>query len=127
LTETTGLTSSLEDYLEAILELGEKENKIRVTDLAEKLNIAKSTASITINKLKDMGMVIQESYGPIELTPLGEEHAVEVRRRHVVLREFLTEVLSVDPETAEKEACLMEHVLSPLTMKKIAEFIVQSR
>jgi len=119
------LSSVLEDYLEVMLDLDEKENVIRVTDVADKLNIAKSTVTITINKLKNLGMVNQESYGPIELTHAGKEYAVEVRNRHRVLRKFLIEVLGVDFKTAEKDACLIEHVLSPVTMKKIAEYIVQ--
>lgn len=127
MTDTIVLTSALEDYLEVILELGERESEIRVTDVADKLNIAKSTVTITVNKLKNLGLVIQESYGPIELTRDGKEYAVEVRKRHRVLRKFLVEVLGVDYQTADKDACLMEHVLSPVTMKKIAEYIVQVR
>ena len=123
MTETITLTSALEDYLETILELGEKEPEIRVTDIAEKLNIAKSTVTITINKLKKLGLVLQESYGPIVLTSIGKEYAAGVRKRHHILKKFLVEVLGVDYQTAEKDACLMEHVLSPVTMKKIAEYL----
>jgi len=123
MTEMMALSPALEDYLETILELGEKENKIRVTDIAARLNIAKSTVSITINKLKDIGMVIQEAYGPIELTKAGKEYALEVQRRHRVLKGFLIEILGIDEKTAENDACLMEHVLSPATMKKITEYL----
>lgn len=126
MTDTIALTSALEDYLEVILELGEKESEIRVTDIADKLNIAKSTVTITINKLKNLGLVLQESYGPVELTSIGKEYAIEVRKRHRLLRKFLVEVLGVDYQTADKDACLMEHVLSPVTMKKIAEYIAQA-
>lgn len=127
MTDTIVLTSTLEDYLEVILELGEKESEIRVTDIANKLNNAKSTVTITINKLKNMGLVLQESYGPVELTSAGRKYAEEVRKRHRVLSRFLVEVLGVDYNTAEKDACLMEHILSPVTMKKISEYIDQVR
>ena len=126
MTDTIALTSALEDYLEVILELGETETEIRVTDVADKLNIAKSTVTITLNKLKILGMVTQESYGPIVLTRVGKVYAVEVRKRHRVLRKFLVEVLGVDYQTAEKDACLMEHVVSPITMKKISEFMIDT-
>lgn len=126
MTETIILSSALEDYLEVILELGEKEPEIRVTDIAEKLNIAKSTVTITINKLKKLGLVLQESYGPIVLTSTGKKYAAEVRKRHQMLKSFLMEALGVDYQTAEKDACLMEHVLSPVTMKKIAEYLAQN-
>ncbi|MBC2728427.1 metal-dependent transcriptional regulator [Desulfosporosinus sp.] len=120
------LTSALEDYLEVILELGETEKEIRVTDVAEKLNIAKSTVTITLNKLKNLGLVTQESYGPIILTRMGEVYAVDVKKRHRVLRKFLVEILGVDYQTAEKDACLMEHVISPVTIKKMEESIVKN-
>jgi len=120
------LTSALEDYLEVILELGETEKEIRVTDVAEKLNIAKSTVTITLNKLKNLGLVTQESYGPIILTRMGEVYAVDVKKRHRVLRKFLVEILGVDYQTAEKDACLMEHVISPVTIKKMEESIVRN-
>lgn len=126
MTDTIALTSALEDYLEVILELGETETEIRVTDVADKLNIAKSTVTITLNKLKILGMVTQESYGPIVLTRVGKVYAVEIRKRHRVLRKFLVEVLGVDYQTAEKDACLMEHVVSPITMKKISEFMIDT-
>ncbi len=124
MTNTFDLSSALEDYLEVILELDEKKEEIRVTDIAKRLNIAKSTATITVNKLKKLGLVIQESYGPVELTRAGKEYAEEVRGRHLLLHKFLIE-LGVDYKTAEKDACLMEHILSPVTMKRIAEFVNQ--
>lgn len=125
--ETIHLTSTLEDYLEVILELGDIEREIRVTDVAEKLNIAKSTVTITIDKLRNMGLVIQESYGPIELTSLGRKYASNIRKRHRLLKKFLVEVLGVDYETADKEACLMEHVLSTQTMDKIEDKISENK
>ncbi|EHQ87660.1 metal-dependent transcriptional regulator [Desulfosporosinus youngiae] len=125
--DTIILTPALEDYLEVILELDETENEIRVTDVAEKLNIAKSTVTITLNKLKGLGLVTQESYGPILLTRAGKLCAVDVKNRHRVLRKFLVEVLGVDYQTADKDACLMEHVVSPVTMKRMAEFIVKTQ
>lgn len=125
MSDTIVLTSALEDYLEAILEIYEKGSEIRVTDVADKLNIAKSTVSQTITKLKKLGLVVQESYGPIILTRTGKECAIKVRKRHRLLRKFLIEVLEVDYQTAEKDACLMEHVISPKTMEKLAEFIAK--
>jgi len=127
LVETINLTPALEDYLEVILELEEKENGTRVTDIADKMNIAKSTVTITINKLKNMGLVQQESYGPIELTSAGKKHALEIRHRHSMIRRFLIDVLGVDYQTADEDACLMEHVVSPTTLKKIEEYMEKAQ
>lgn len=119
------ISSALEDYLETILELFEKEGTVRVTDVAEKLRIAKPTVSQTINKLKSQGFIKQESYGPILLTSTGTRYALKVRSRHSLIRQFLIEGLGVDNETAEKDACLMEHIVSPVTIERIREFLAK--
>ncbi len=72
-----------------------------------------------------MGLVEQESYGPIKLTATGKEQALKVQKRHRMLRKFLIEILGVDPTTAEEDACLMEHAISPQTMDKLVEFLAQ--
>ncbi len=123
---TSGLSLALEDYLEVMLDLGEKEKEIRVTDIAKSLHITKATVSQTLHKLKKIGMVDQESYGPVFLTSVGKEEALKIRRRHRIIKQFLIEVLEVDMKTAEKDACLMEHVLSNATMKKLADFIIKN-
>ena len=99
---------------------------VRITDVAVKLNIAKSSVCQTINRLKDMGLVNQKSYGPVELIENGMQLAVKVRQLHRKLRQFLVEVLGVDYEVAEKDACLMEHVVSSQTMEKLTEFLIEN-
>ncbi len=119
------LSSSLQDYLEAILELAQTNSAVRVTDLARKLDIAKASVSQSVGKLAGLGLVEQESYGPIKLTATGKEQALKVQKRHRMLRKFLIEILGVDPTTAEEDACLMEHAISPQTMDKLVEFLAQ--
>lgn len=117
------LTSSIEDYLEAILELCEDQVAVRVTDLAAKLGVAKASVSEAIQVLKQHGLADQERYGRITLTPEGLAQAKKILRRHQVLRAFLESVLGVNPETAEKEACLMEHAVGPETMQRLIAFL----
>lgn len=117
------LSSAMEDYLEVILDLSEKAGVVRVTDIAAKLNIAKASVTQAINGLKELGLVAQDRYGPVELTRTGKELAIKVRHRHRTLRKFLVEVLGVEPKIAEKDACLMEHVVSPQTMEKLVEYL----
>jgi DtxR family Mn-dependent transcriptional regulator len=123
MTGTIALSSAMEDYLEVMLELAEREGIIRVTDIAAALNIAKASVTQAVTNLKDLGMVTQERYGPVQLTSAGRECAVKVRQRHRLLRKFLIEVLGVNPRIAEKDACLMEHVVSPQTMEKLVSFL----
>lgn len=124
--ETMVLSSSMQDYLEAILELAVEENSVRITDIANKLNIAKASVNQTIGKFKEMGLVRQQAYGPVELTDDGRQLAKKVRLRHRMLRQFLIEALGVDPGIAEKDACLMEHAVSPMTIDKLTEFLFRN-
>ncbi len=57
------MTPSLEDYLEVILDLNEQNKSIRVTDLAEKLGVAKSSVNQAVVKLVDLKLLIHERYG----------------------------------------------------------------
>ncbi|MEW5762226.1 MAG: metal-dependent transcriptional regulator [Bacillota bacterium] len=121
--DMTQLTPSMEDYLEAILELSEREDVVRVTDIATRLKIAKASVTQALNNLKDLKLVTQDRYGPVWLTDKGRAYATAVRRRHRVLLHFLTEVLGVDPRTAERDACQMEHSISSTTLEHLLAFL----
>jgi DtxR family Mn-dependent transcriptional regulator len=125
--ETAQLSPSMEDYLEAILELSEQEDLVRVTDLAARLNIAKASVAQALSNLRLLKLVKQDRYGPVWLTDKGRAYAIEVRRRHQTLLRFLTKVLGVDPGTAEKDACQMEHAISPLTLERLVAFLDSNR
>ena len=120
------MSKSIEDYLEVILELSREGSGARITDIAGKLNIAKASASQAVGVLKKLGLVRQDKYGPVVLTEKGIEEASRVRHRHRTIKKFLTDVLEVDDKTAEKDACLIEHVVSPQTLEKILLFIEKS-
>ncbi len=116
------ITPSLEDYLEAIYNLKCENGKARVTDIAARLSIAKSSVNKAIKALSDRGYIVHERYGLIELTSSGELAARAVIEKHSALTVFFTKVLRVDPGTAEQEACKIEHVISDSTLKKIIDF-----
>lgn len=123
MSDTMAISSAMQDYLEVILELSEREAVVRVTDIAAQLNIAKASVAQAVGKLKELGLVLQENYGPVELTASGRKAALQVQQWHRTLRLFLVEVLGVDPVIAEKDACLMEHAVSSETMEKLVEFL----
>lgn len=124
--ELSTLSASMQDYLEAILELEDRGNLVRITDIANKLRIAKASVKQTTNKLKDNGLVRQNMYGPVELTLDGRDVANKVIERHRKLQYFLKEVLGVDAGIAEKDACLMEHAVSKETMERLTNFLCKN-
>lgn len=117
------LTASSEDYLETILTISEEKGSVGVTDVARRLGLTKPSVTGAVSSLRDKELVIQERYGKIRLTEKGLLMAKKVRRRHLVLRSFLRDVLGVDNEQSEIDACQIEHVVSAETIEKIVAFM----
>jgi len=123
------LTMAGEDYIEAIYRLetesGQEGAGIRSVDVAEMLDVSKASVNKALNSLKENGMVEQMRYGKVTLTETGKEYARDVWRRHRALRAFLEQELGVDEQTADDEACLMEHALSEDTMQRWIGYLEQ--
>jgi len=117
------LSKSLEDYLEAIYVVAQEKKIVRVKDLIKMLDVKTASVIGALKKLEGRGFVEHEHYGYIELTPEGEKEAVRIYEKHVVLLRFLTEILMVNKDTAEKDACLIEHCISEETFGKIIQLI----
>jgi len=119
------LTRAGEDYLEAIYVLStqSEDGSVRSVDVAEDLKVSKASVNKALSMLKEQGMVNQEHYGKVTLTDNGRSYARLVWRAHRALRAFLTNEIGVDYETADEEACLMEHVLSRDTMNLLVEHL----
>ncbi len=107
------LSASLEDYLEAILLLERESRVARVSEIADQLHVSRPSVTVALKNLAGRGLVSHERYGHATLTEEGERIALEVERRHVAIRDFLTEVLSIPGPQAETTACKLEHVLEP--------------
>ncbi len=116
------VSPSLEDYLEAVLEIADA-GGARTTDVAERLGVSKASVNQAMGILADHGLVERERYGPVFLTENGMALAQAVQRRHQTIKAFLMTVLGVDEEVAEKDACQIEHVISKDTMNRIIEYM----
>ncbi len=116
------LTASLEDYLEVIYILSKNGGNTGITDVSKALSLSEASVNRAVNTLKEENLVTQEKYGKISLTPSGKTAAKTVYSRHKALMDFLIKVLEVNPQTAEDDACKIEHILSTETMKKIMNF-----
>ena len=119
-TETT-MTQSLEDYLETIYIIISEGRPAQVRDVARLLDVKMPSVVKAIHELKKLALVTQEPYSPISLTPKGERLAKLVLSRHTLLRSFLIQ-LGVSRKIADKDACMMEHILSAETIDKIRAY-----
>lgn len=118
------IQQSAEDYLETMLILEEKYGYIRSIDIAKHLGVTKPSVSYAVKRLKESGYINMEANGPITLAPPGRRIATRIYERHKALRTFL-ELLGVDPETAEEDACKIEHVISHDTYVAICKHVNQ--
>ncbi|OFW58876.1 MAG: hypothetical protein A2133_02300 [Actinobacteria bacterium RBG_16_64_13] len=107
------LSASLEDYLEAILQLERASRVARVSEIAEQLSVSRPSVTGALKNLAARGLVWHAPYGHVTLTDDGARIAHEVETRHVAIRDFLTDVLAIPEDKAETTACRLEHVLEP--------------
>ncbi len=125
--EPSNLTASLEDYLEAIFRLSRAQRVVRVRDIANALGVTPPSATGAIGQLMQRGLVSHEKYEDVLLTEEGEVVASEVNQRHEGLRAFFEDVLLLDGEMAEAEACALEHSISEQTLVRLREFLTSIR
>ena len=116
------MTKALEDYLETIYILIKEHRTARVRDVAASLSVKMPSVIKAVQELKSAGYVTQEPYGDIRLTRSGTQLAKAILGRHNLLKNFLVK-LGVSSETAEQDACLMEHILSAETLDSIRAFV----
>jgi len=113
------LSASLEDYLEAILNLAGESNVARSRDIAAMLGVSKASVTGALRLLKEKGLVNYKPYAYVTLTEAGRSAAAEVVRKHNILKSFFVDVLGIDKDTAQRAACKAEHALGPTVISRI--------
>ncbi len=117
------VSASLEDYLETFLSLENDERTIKMSEVALEIGVSKASVHKAIQVLKERGLVEHEKYKQLALTEEGRSLAINVRKRHTIIKRFLNEVLEVEQELAEIDACKMEHSISQETLSKLEVFV----
>ncbi len=95
----------------------------RVSDIAATMGVQMPTVTGALKHLAEHSLVNYEPYQFVTLTPEGAAIAESMVRRHDVLRKFITEVLALPDEIADRDACGMEHALSDETLGRLIEFL----
>lgn len=112
------LHASGEDYLEAILVLQRKKGMVRSVDVARHMDVSKPSVCHAVATLKNGGFLTMDDGFFLHLTNIGREVAEQIYEKH----RFFTERLiaaGVDPETAEADACRIEHVISEESFQRL--------
>lgn len=109
---------SAEDYLERILILKEKQEKVISIDIANSMKYSKASVSRAMKNLRENGLITVNSLGEIDFTPKGLEIAEKIYDRHKVISKLLISI-GVDENLALEDACKIEHDLSEETFEAI--------
>ena len=120
------LHASGEDYLEAILVLQKQKGMVRSVDVARHLEVTKPSVCNAVATLRDGGFLTMDSDYFLHLTDVGREVAEQIYEKH----RFFTDRLiaaGVDPETAERDACRIEHVISAESFAAIRSHVEEKQ
>ena len=120
------MQESPEDYLETIYMLSLHSLEVRSIDVARHLGYSKPSVSVAMKRLRENGYVNMDDNNLLTLTESGLAIARSIYERHQVISGYLMSI-GVSEETALKDACRIEHVLSEETFHKIKEIFYQSR
>jgi len=115
-------SSTVEDYLEIILQLIDTKGYARVADIAGGLSISQASVSNMMRRLDDKGLLKYEKYRGMTLTSEGERLAKRIVKRHSILEEFLA-LLGIDKKTAYADVEGMEHHVSSGTLRGLEQII----
>lgn len=107
-----------DDYLEAILMITQEKGHCRSIHIAETLDVTKPSVSVAVSKLIEAGLITMDDEKMIHFTELGLQLAELTLAKHNYLKTFLMNA-GIDPETAEREACAMEHGISEDSFQKL--------
>lgn len=120
------IRESAENYLEAILQLKQKNGAVRSIDIVRHLNFSKPSVSRAMSLLRESGHITMDKDGWIELTESGQAIADRIFERHQLLTQWLI-YLGVTPEVAAEDACRLEHDVSEETFQRMKEHIARGQ
>jgi len=115
------LTGSQEDYLEAIYALTLESGAARVRDIAKRLAVSKSAVTAALKALARRDLVNYDPYELVTLNDRGLAAASRVDFRHRTLKRFLMEVLGIQDERADANACRMEHAVDDAVLDRLGQ------
>ena len=118
------ILESAEDYLEMILVIKRKKGTVRSIDIAHEMNFSKPSVSIAMKKLREENLITINPSHEIDLTPEGKEIAERIYERHVILQKCFM-AIGVPEDTAEQDACRIEHVISDESFNAIKEHFLK--
>jgi len=113
---------TIENYVELIYILQNKTGKVRTNDVASAFDISPASVTEIFQKLSNENYINYEKYCGVSLTLKGRKIAIETKRKHDTLKKFLM-ILGITEKIADEDACKIEHIVTPETMKRLKKFV----
>lgn len=121
--ESNEISHSVAHHLAAIYELMRDQGYARVSDVARALDITRGSASLTLKALKEKGLVVEDHNKFLRLSDEGQGVVDAILANRAIVRKFLQDVLQIDEQQAEIDACKVEHLLSAKTGIQLLHFV----
>ncbi len=120
--QSVHLSSSLEDYLEAIFRLVSEKGAAKARDISRRLRVKAGSVTGALQALSKKDYINYSPYEVITLTSKGLEEARKIIRKHEILKDFFVNILGIDEKTADKGACSLEHDIPKPIVDRLAKF-----
>lgn len=117
------LTPNMEMYLKTIYEIASEGDQPRVKLIAKRLGVTMPSVTGAIENLQSKNLVEHTPYSDVRLTSKGRRAARQVKDRNELIYRFLLNVLKLPVATATRDACVLEHVVSPRTFDRMSSFL----
>lgn len=117
------ISASLEDYIMTIYEIIKEKQGVKAIEISRRLGVGRSSVTDALKSLAEKKLINYGRYDVISLTSEGEKIALNVLKKHSVLRDFFENVLILPPDEAAKNACGMSHAISHEAFEKFVKFI----
>jgi DtxR family Mn-dependent transcriptional regulator len=119
------LSKAMEQYLETIYDIESSGKVACVSDIAEARGVKSPSVTYVLRKLSqpDIGLVNYERYNrEVTLTKKGKKIAERLDRTHQTIKWFF-EMIGLDADVANDDACEIEHFIRPETVDKLTDFV----
>lgn len=118
-------SSSSENYMKSILILHKRKGMVRSVDVANELGVSKPSVCVAMKKLRQENMIYFNEDGYILFTDLGKAIAEKIYNKHLLLAKMFRSI-GVSENTADKDACLLEHSISDETYECLSRFYLNT-
>jgi DtxR family transcriptional regulator, Mn-dependent transcriptional regulator len=113
------ISSTVEDYLKAVLRIEDMNEKASTSRVARHLDVADASVTDMLRKLQKAGLLEYKPYYGATLTKEGRMVALKILRRHRLIELFLHQIMGYGWEQVHEEAEKLEHVVTDFFVERV--------